>query len=70
MSSLFATLVIAFIVVMIAIALLAIGWLVTGKSKMKPGACGRDPTKKNQQDDNCGTKVSCQLCEKPEERKK
>lgn len=67
---LFTTLIIAFIIIMIAVALLGIGWLITGKSKMRPGACGRDPNQKNEQNDNCGTKVSCQLCEKPKEKKK
>ena len=45
MSNLFLTLVIAFVIIVFAIALLAIGWLITGKTKIEK-QCGRDPTKK------------------------
>ena len=55
-SNLFLTLVIAFVIIVFAIALLAIGWLITGKTKIEKG-CGKDPTKKK--DDNCNT---CDLC--------
>ena len=70
MSTLPLTLGLAFIIIMIAIALLAIGWLCTGKSKMQPGACGRDPNQKKTQDKDCGSTVSCQLCDKPKDEKK
>ena len=56
MSNLFLTLLIAFIVIVLAIALLAIGLLITGKTKLEKG-CGRDPTKKR--DKSCH---SCDLC--------
>lgn len=69
MSTLMLTLALAFVIVVIAIALMAISWLLTGKSKIQPGACARDPTKKRE-DGSCGTDVSCQLCEKPEKKKK
>ena len=59
MSNLFLTLVIAFVIIVFAIAFLAIGWLITGKTKVEK-ACGRDPTKK--QDTNC---QSCDLCDLP-----
>lgn len=59
MSNLFLTLVIAFVIIVFAIALLAIGWLITGKTKIEK-ACGRDPTKKK--DDSCG---SCDVCALP-----
>lgn len=68
MSTLLITLGLAFVVVIIAIALLGISWLLTGKLKMRPGACGRDPTKKRD-DESCGTNVSCQLCDKPDKKK-
>lgn len=58
MSNLFLTLVIAFVIIVLALAALAIGWLITGKNKLQRGACGRDPTKKR--DDSCQT--SCDLC--------
>lgn len=56
-SNLFLTLVIAFIIIVFAIALLAIGWLITGKTRIEK-SCGKDPTKKK--DDSCHT---CDLCE-------
>ncbi len=58
---------IAFVVIVIAIACMAIGWLITGKTKIERGACGRDPTKKR--DDSCETTTSCDLCEHPKEMK-
>ncbi len=62
MSPLLLTILIAFFIVASAIALLAIGWLITGKSKMTPGACGRAPTAKK--NDSCGDETSCSLCDK------
>ena len=70
MSTLLLTLVIAFVIVVIAIGLMAIGWLITGRSRIQPGACGRDPNKKRNDREECGTSVSCQLCEKHEEKEK
>lgn len=67
MSTLLVTLLIAFIIITLAIGSLAIGWLITGKQKLKPGACGRDPHKTK--DEDCGTGVNCQLCDKPEPKK-
>lgn len=55
-SNLFLTLVIAFVIIVFAIALLAIGWLITGKTKIEK-ACGRDPTMKK--DGSCH---SCEVC--------
>lgn len=56
------TILIAFIVVLLAIASLAIGWLITGKSKIVRGACGLDPHKYRNQ--NCGTpNIHCDLCD-------
>lgn len=63
MSTLLLTLAIAFFIVVLAIALLGIGWLITGKSKLQAGACGRDPTHKADAKEGCGTKISCQLCD-------
>ena len=68
MSTLFVTLIIAFILVVLSIAALSIGWLVSGKSRIARGSCGTDPTKQRQKD--CGTETKCGLCEKPEEQKK
>jgi hypothetical protein len=52
---------IAIVLVGAALLLISIGWLITGKQKIKRGTCGRDPTKKS--DDECGTKSHCQVCE-------
>lgn len=68
MSTLLMTLLFACVVVVIAIALLAIGWLITGKSRMQPGACGRAPGKKSKKE-GCGTESSCDLCDRSEEPK-
>lgn len=65
--SILLTVFIAFVGVLIAVSLLSIGWLLTGKSKIKPGACGRDPTKIRNKD--CETSSnSCGLCEKKDEK--
>lgn len=63
MSNLFATLVIAFVVIVFAIALLAIGWLITGKTKLEK-CCGRDP--KKSKNDDCH---SCEICPPKEQSK-
>lgn len=63
MSNLFLTLVIAFVIIVFAIALLAIGWLITGKTKIEK-ACGRDPAKKK--DESCH---ACELCSSPPQSK-
>lgn len=57
------TLLFAFILVIIAFFLLGLGWLVTGKPKIRAGMCGKDPTKKRE-DNNCGDSIQCNLCEK------
>ncbi len=67
MSTLFLTIALACAFVLGAMALLGISWLITGKSSLKPGACGRDPTKKRD-DKACGK--TCHLCEMPDEKEK
>lgn len=69
MSTIVLTVMIAFIIVMVAVGLLAIGWLVTGKSKIKAGACGRDPNKNK--DETCSddsNNISCGLCKKKDSK--
>lgn len=68
MDQLIPTLMGAFIIILIAIALLGIGWLITGKSKIKPGACGRTPSENRNKD--CGESSACDLCKKPEDEKR
>ena len=63
MSNIFLSSMIAFIVTVVAIAFLAIGWLITGKSKIEK-SCGKDPTLKAGKD--C-EKNSCHVCEHNEE---
>lgn len=64
MSTLMLTLVLAFAIVIIALALLAIGWLFTGKSRIQPGACGRAPHQKRGKEEECGKSTSCSICDK------
>lgn len=61
------TALIAFFVIVVALVCLGIGLLLTGKPKIKPGACGRDPNKIREE--GCGNSVSCQLCDKHEVHK-
>jgi hypothetical protein len=61
-SNLFLTLVIAFVIIVFAIALLAIGWLITGKTRVEK-ACGRDPIKKKE-----GSCQSCEIDSPPQEQ--
>ena len=67
MSSLAITLTLAFAVVVLALAMLGISRILTGKSSLRPGACGRDPNKKR--DDDCGKDADCQLCNKDDKKK-
>ena len=62
MSTVVLTVVIAFVMILIALAALGISWLFTGKLSLRPGACGRDPTKKRD-DKSCGTDATCSLCD-------
>jgi len=70
MSSLITTILIAFVLVVIAVASLAISWLITGKIGIRAGSCGRVPTQKK--DEKCGSsqEMTCPLCEKPEDVRK
>lgn len=67
MSTLTMTLIGAFIVTVLAITCLAIGWLISGRSRIVRGSCGMDPKKKP--DESCGTKTHCALCDSTEEKK-
>ena len=68
MSAIAITALIAFFVIGCALACLGVGLLLTGKSKIKPGACGRDPNKVREE--SCGTSANCQLCEQHPEKPK
>lgn len=56
----FTTIFVAFGFFLLAMALVAIGWLITGKMRVRIGTCGRAPNKKK--DDKCGNDVKCGLC--------
>lgn len=64
MDTLIVTLLISFILVVLALAALAIKWVLTGKSDLRAGSCGRYPSK--QKDQECGTNETCPLCKKQE----
>lgn len=61
MSNLFLTLVIAFVVIVLALACLAIGWLVTGKPKNKRGVHTVDSAKFKTE----GCDTTCHTCSTP-----
>ena len=67
MENFLTTAAIAFVLFLIALALLGVSWIVKGKLSIKPGACGQDPTR--QKDGKCGKSISCILCEKSEKPK-
>jgi len=62
MSSFAVTLIITIVLVGLAIAGLAIGLILTGKSKLRRGSCGLDPTKLR--DNECDKEKSCNVCSK------
>jgi hypothetical protein len=70
MSTIFATLIIAFIIFALCVALLGISRLITGKSRLRIGMCGRIPIKKKDKDSGCGTQYTCGLCSKGEAENK
>lgn len=69
MSTLLLTIGLACIIILIAMAALGLSWLIKGKSSMRPGACGRDPHQKKD-DETCGTTTTCGLCKKEEDKEK
>ena len=62
------TFLITFILVVLAITALSIGWLITGKPKIVRGSCGIDPGRRR--DEHCGKDIRCDLCENNPENKK
>lgn len=61
MSTLMITLLVAFIATVFAITCLAIGWLISGRSRIVRGSCGMDPHRRR--DTHCGKDMQCSLCE-------
>jgi hypothetical protein len=62
------TLIISSIVVLGAILLLGISWLITGKSSVRAGMCGRAPLQKKGKGSGCGSEYSCGICGKSENK--
>ncbi len=60
MKPLVITLILAVLLVALALAGLAIGLILTGKSRLQLGACGRYP--KRRRDEHCGVETHCPLC--------
>ncbi len=63
------TLLIASFLILFSLCLLGISFFLTGKSRLKPGACGKVPTKNLPKDDSCGNTSTCELCKKPDNKK-
>ncbi len=62
------TFLITFVLIVLAIAALSIGWLVTGKPKITRGSCGIDPERRR--DEHCGKDIRCDLCDHPAKEEK
>lgn len=62
MSNLLVTFLIAFGIILLALIGLGLSLLLKGKSSVRSGTCGRDPTKKRDEKD-CGSNSSCSLCD-------
>lgn len=58
MSDTVLTIILAFVVIVLALLGLGIGWLLTGKSKLR-SSCGQDPNKRA---GSCKSKSSCSIC--------
>lgn len=62
MSTLMITLLVAFLATVFAITCLAIGWLLSGRSRIVRGSCGMAP--KQKRDEECGKEQHCSLCDR------
>jgi len=72
MLNLVTTLGITFVLFILALSLLGVSWLFTGKSRLRIGMCGRVPTQIRNKDKGCGTQHTCGICgnsEKSEQEK-
>jgi len=68
MSNLMLTIILASLIFSLAIALFSIGRILRGRSCIRPGGCGFDPTKKR--DEDCGDSRDCSLCKPEREEEK
>ena len=69
MNNILFTFCIAFALVVLCLIFLGIGKIVTGKSRLKLGMCGRDPHKKQKPEEGCGTDRTCGFCSRSDEEK-
>jgi hypothetical protein len=69
MSNLLFTFILAFVVIALGMALLLIGWIITGKSRFRGGSCGRFPGKKSNEKNGCETTAGCEVCDKNEKKR-
>jgi hypothetical protein len=58
------TILFAIILIILGLLALGIGWLITGRQKLKRGTCGYDPNqlKKQKEQEQCGKDPSCPVC--------
>lgn len=68
MNSLLPTVIIASVLVLAALFALSIGWVLTGKHKIKGGTCGQAPSKRK--NESCGTEASCIICKNHEDNER
>ena len=64
MSTLVLTLLIAFVLTIIAFGLLGLSLMMTGKHSVILRRCGRDPTKEKSKEEGCDTGGTCSVCGK------
>lgn len=62
MSNIIVTVSAAFVIIILCLFMLGIGWFLTGKAKLRLGMCGRTPTLKKDKSKGCGTDPQCPLC--------
>jgi Sec-independent protein translocase protein TatA len=63
-------LIVVSLVVLGAVALMGIGWLLTGTVRIVKGACGMDPNEIRKKSKECGTpEFHCDLCDPDKEKK-
>lgn len=61
MDNLITTIGIAFVFIALAVASLAIGWIITGKNRIKGSCGGKRPTGDGK---DCESTGSCELCDR------
>ena len=65
MGNLLKTVVGAIILMGIVVVIALIGWLITGKNRLRKGSCGWDPSKKEDSCSICGHEKKCEKEDEP-----